>query len=428
MEDVGSEVYTVQRVDGPGTGVRLVDANDTLYELRDLGGAQAGLLDGVQARIYGDEDTGFTAKIRKPVESDDLAFSEMGLLASAIEDEYDVDIQPDVEAFYDRVLERGACHTRRSGQHTLRYNPEPRVDSLPSTDPDEDWANLATLASVVGFGGAGIGGALGAIPELGIAVGIGGLGYTMWELAGFDGKVPSPAVSLTRRYKRRKLEEHKAGEHLTADLIQELNGLTLQKNAVEDKLYTDTGYEDLEDVERKKALEQDRRAILDDATWDRFQQQLDINFTDFHELDGITATYECGSYAGAANFVSTVTGRTVSAERPSLYTDPDLFSDIMELLPEDDQVTVLRNILTAGAADEVKAVAEEYDDLLQAAGREAALHDTDTDEDAFELTYDTLDAVSEDEAIAFIADDMGFSHGEAKKVYRRFVAGGGGKA
>lgn len=413
VEDVGTEVYSVQPLSlyEPGAGIRLVDANDTTYELRNM--------DGFQTRIYGDGD-GFTATVRKPVETDDTGdiFEEAEELASQIEDEYGVDLQPDPEQFYERVEERGTWCTMRDDRHTLRYNLESYADSLPSTDPDEDRARKVLTAGVLGVGGGGMG-AIFALPvELGAPLAFGGLGYMFWETVGVNGGRWSPATALTRWYKRRKVEKHKNGERLTGDLVEDINRLTVRRNDLEDELYTDTGYTDIEYVERKKHMEAERRELLDDETWDRFQQQLDINFTDFHELDGITATYECGSYTGAATFITTVTGEDIPTERPSLYTDLGLFEDVFAAVPGEDRRTLLSNVVTTDTAEEVDAFAERHEDLLRKAGQETALQGGDAET---EPTYDALHTASEEEAITFIADDLDVPRRKAEQVYRRYV-------
>lgn len=413
MGDVATEVYSVQPLtDGPGTGLRMVDANDALYELRNF--------DGFHTRIYGDGD-GFTAKVRKPVDADAATdiFPEVRALAAQVEDEYGVAFQPDARRFYEHVEERGTSYTRAGGAHTLRYNPEPRTDSLPSTAPDQKRGTIALYGSLAPWAAAMFGAP---DPAAGLAIGLGGGAYLMWETIGLGsgGRLPSPAISLLKRYKERRLEGHKAGTHLTDDLVEDVNTLTVRKAEVEALLDREARYDDIEDVEREKELEAERRELLDSDTWDAFERQLDINFHAFEELDGITTTYECGSYTGAATFVSTVTGEDLPAERTSLYTDPARFEDIFEALPEDDKRTLLGNVIAADPSEAVEAVAEDHTDLLQEAGREHTLHSTDSGHTP-ELTYETLDTADEEDAITFIADDMDIDRTEAERFYRRYL-------
>lgn len=411
MENVDAAVYSVQPLSlyEPGAGMRLVNANDHLYELRNLAE--------FQTRIYEDEAGQYTATVRKPVETDTPTdiFPEIRALATTISEEHGTALQPDAQQFYETVKENSDAYTHEQEPYTLHYNPEPQADSLPSTEPNENRALGGVTASMFGTIGAGMSAG---DPAVGITVMLGGLGYSLWEMVGLTRRIPSPAASLVRWHKGRKVKKHKQGEHLTDDLVEDINRLTVRKTEVERELDGEDAYT-LPDVEEQKEMEAERQELLDEETWDRFQQQLDINFHEFHELDGITATYTCGSYAGAATFLQTMTGEDISTDRPSLYTDADLFGDVFEAVPEEDKRTLLKNAIATETTEEVDAYAEEHDDLLQAVGQEATLYHADEEDP--ELTYDTLDAAAEEDAITFIADDMDVDPAVAEQIYRRFV-------
>lgn len=379
-----------------GDGVRVYDTANNVYEARERNGA------GI--RIYTEEgETGTSAwqvTVRKPftgtfsVDDAEDAYTTFWTLGSRLESAYGSDLSMDQDRFMERY-DAGRSIRVEDMDTSLFLNHEHGVEFPETSFRRPSVSNSLLYAPSVGAGAEVI--ALGSI-EIGML-------YTGGLLATYGASlVPYSAEKVANHRKQKKLQQPDALDDDLYTRINERNRLKACKDRhAPQEVELDPGVYALQQPTLDQEHEERLHELNDQDLDETLETLLDIQFHDYDRLRGVLVTAEEDTYRDAAAFATAATAETPFEayragtdpnvpEKPSVYRDRDLFSELIAETTIDDDyiepgeshvvsggVKLIRDALereeTAGAVDEF--IAEAYPCALDEIGIELLGGDTE---------------------------------------------------
>lgn len=340
--EIETEIFYTEDIDdGLGEGKRLYTSEDTVYELRNLGswGEPA-------SRVYREDDQ-WKVKTRFAVDGEE-AYERFKQIAERIEEEYDADLLiPALQFMEDgqNSISTGSIDGR------VQYNEEPEKKLSANDHPKLAAKSVAAWAS--SYTGTGIGAAM-LLDPTGTSAMLGGV----LGIVGFIGD----AIVCPIATPGRKLSSYIITKHIT--------------EPIEEK-------ERIEDLNRRKRLEtlskdstdyskaEEFKELDDEGLVERMNLALEFHCNSFEKMDGLTTNMAAESYSEAIRFAATVLDREQpEREEPSIYTDVDAFSHMVEELPGQDRLVLVQNVIEQEDANQrvQTYLEEEHPRLLDEAG------------------------------------------------------------
>lgn len=372
------DLYHAQPVEtGRGDGVRVYTAQDAVYEaLEDA--------DGVGTRLWPDGE-GYQVTVRVPVdgEREQDAYRMFRTIADRVGEVYDDEIPMSWLAFQteldDGTPSRRAEHdrngngTRYGGGIRIRYREEGR-NPIPEKEVKtygDTGARLGMWGGGLGGMGAGMAGVIPVTAGLEPLLGIPGVVAGM-AAGGMLGYAPFKARSwYANRQRRERFGD--PGVVMEDTLFDRLN----ERNSLERLLDRNEPLPDRFTERYHTLLEEPL-----DEQWDIVET---AHFDRFSWREGVTAeAVRFDTYEDAAAFTDVVRGEPEgSYERPSLYEEPAVFTELFDHLVHrvngewhmlDDAEVLVGNVVEHDAAEGVREFLDEaHPDLVRRAGQERML-------------------------------------------------------
>lgn len=369
--DFAIDLYHAEAIDDDmGEGLRLYTLEDTVYEARR---GQMWVFDGdghldgtLNTRIYQD-GSDWMLKAQTPVTEKKPAYHALRGFANTVEEELGVELETtwlDYQTTYEdgksfQVVARDASVTfRHTGDITV-----PKVSH-------------GIIPGITQGVGAAIGGGAAAVANLfGVPADIFG-GYLLGMGLGAGAGVVGPKARQFHANRKRRKTYGTVDGMEELDLFDRVN----EQHRLEQVLDRPGPAPD--------HFTEEYNALREDEFEDIFDIITTAHFEEFHKQAGVTLTGTFDTYSDAYGLASALSGVDPEVERPSIYTEPDVFQHLFSYLTyteggEDrllgDGETLVREVMQRDADPAITEwLDEEYGDLVRDVARQHSL-DGDTD-------------------------------------------------
>jgi hypothetical protein len=363
MEPVETTMVAGERVRGDlGDGVRLYNSDDTVYELRVEDGLPL-IGDTVETRLYQDGNR-WQAKLRIPETDLEDAYDHVLELSERIEEEYGFDPSMPVRLFNDGI--RHDIGDEIDGQ--FRFN-DASMDEYGKEYSERhlEGEELLAMGGGVGYLGSGLvgGGVAGSLlgppgTVAGAVLGAaGGLGAWVWDMNGAQEGKNTPINLVSKApgktigaIKKRQKENERSGKPLKdMNFLEQLN----------EKRHIEPDYQDARDWDLRERYE----ALEEKDLEDRFDTAMDATFHRLEQAPGLHLTASFDDYGEALDFLATAQGAEApETDTPSVYDNPDAFSQIFRYSRDEDRRRLIRNVQEDGSESVEQYLEDEHEGLM----------------------------------------------------------------